>query len=77
MMLVCINGKMGNMDIDEAVKLTRCLRPKVVIPNHYGMFADNTADPFQFRARLLSTGAESTCVILKIGEKYVYIRQEG
>ena len=71
-MLVCINGGMGNMGVDEAVKLTRLLRPKLVVPNHYGMFMANTADPTLFRTRLLATGAEPPCQILRVGEKYVY-----
>jgi L-ascorbate 6-phosphate lactonase len=71
-MLVCINGGMGNMGIEEAIKLTRLLRPKVVIPNHYAMFRTNTADPNLFRTRLMATGAEPICQILKVGEKYIY-----
>jgi L-ascorbate 6-phosphate lactonase len=71
-MLVCINGGMGNMGINDAVSLTRLLRPKVVVPNHYGMFKANTADPALFRTRLMSTGAEPSCQILEIGEKYLY-----
>lgn len=75
-MMVCINGGMGNMDIDDAVKLTRYLHTGVVIPNHYGMFVGNTADPVLFRTRLMSTGAEPLCKILRIGEKYVYSRSK-
>ena len=71
-MLACINGGMGNMDIDEAVKLARQLRPKLVIPNHYGMFAWNTADPVRFRTRLQATGADPACEILEVGEKFTY-----
>jgi L-ascorbate 6-phosphate lactonase len=73
-MLTCINGQLGNMDIDEAVILTRYLRPRVVIPNHYGMFAFNTADPTRFRGRLTGTRAEAACQILTVGERYVYTR---
>jgi L-ascorbate 6-phosphate lactonase len=76
-MMVCINGGMGNMNIEEAVRLTRLLRPRVVIPNHYGMFAHNTDDPVRFRVRLAGTGAEAPCEILKMGEKYVYTRMES
>jgi len=74
-MLVCINGGMGNMGIDEAVKLTRLLNPKVVVPNHYGMFEANTADPTLFKTRLQATSAEPSCQILKVGEKYTYPQQ--
>jgi L-ascorbate 6-phosphate lactonase len=71
-MFVCINGGMGNMGIDEAIKLTRLMRPKVVVPNHYGMFETNTADPVLFRIRLMATGAEPICQILNVGEKYLF-----
>ncbi len=47
-MLVCINGKLGNMDWLEAVSLVRKLKPKLAIPMHYGMFAENTTDPVPF-----------------------------
>lgn len=72
LMLVCINGGMGNMGIDEAVNLTRLLHPRVVIPNHYGMFEWNTADPVMFRTRLMATGADPNCEILKVGELFLY-----
>ena len=75
-MMVCINGGMGNMDIEEAIRLTRLLRPRVVIPNHYGMFAGNTADPILFRTRLTATRAEPPCQILRIGESYTYTKPQ-
>lgn len=46
--LVCINGKLENMDWKEAVSLVEALKPKIAIPMHYGMFAENTADPLPF-----------------------------
>ena len=45
LMFVCINGKLGNMTVREAVSLTNIIKPKVGIPNHWGMFASNTEDP--------------------------------
>lgn len=44
-LFVCINGKLGNMNVGEAVTLTRMLSPAAAVPNHYGMFAENTEDP--------------------------------
>lgn len=73
-MFVCINGKMGNIGIDDAIELTRYLKPKVVVPNHYGMFARNTADPFEFSGKLSATGSDPICKIFRLGEKYVYSR---
>lgn len=47
-LFVCINGKLGNMDVDEAVKLTGKIKPITGIPNHYGMFASNTENPYKY-----------------------------
>lgn len=47
-MFVCINGRLGNMNVDEAVRLTAVISPDVGIPNHYGMFESNTEDPVKY-----------------------------
>ena len=44
----CINGRWGNMNAEEAVQVTLRSGAKFAIPNHYGMFAKNTADPADF-----------------------------
>lgn len=43
-----INGRLGNMNVQEAIELTSQLNPKLAIPMHYGMFAENTEDPSVF-----------------------------
>ncbi len=47
-LLVPINGKWGNMSASEAARLAAQVAPREVIPMHYGMFAENTADPAGF-----------------------------
>lgn len=47
---VCINGRLGNMDLHTAARLVGELQPRTAVPMHYGMFAENTADPAEFRA---------------------------
>ena len=49
---ICINGKLGNMNVDEAVRLTKALCPRVAVPTHYGMFKSNTEDPFKYTQKL-------------------------
>lgn len=49
---VCINGKLGNMNADDAVRLTRILHPQLAVPTHYGMFASNTEDPAVYTSRV-------------------------
>ena len=51
-MFICINGKLGNMNVDEAVKLTKIINPKVGIPTHYGMFESNTENPENYTSKL-------------------------
>lgn len=72
LVLTCINGKYGNMGIQGAAELTRYLKPNVVIPHHYGMFALNDADPYEFLGSLKKSFAESEVGIPSIGETNVY-----
>ncbi|MGC8833958.1 MAG: DUF362 domain-containing protein [Armatimonadota bacterium] len=70
-LIVCINGKWGNMSAADAAKLTAQINPKVVIPMHYGMFAENTVDPQTFVAEAKKAGVKSKIVILPHMGSYV------
>ncbi len=48
LVLICINGKMNNMGVDEAVKVVKQLQPRAAAPMHYGLFAENTVAPEPF-----------------------------
>lgn len=52
LMFICINGRLGNMNVEEAVKLTERIDPRVGIPTHYGMFESNTEDPQKYVSRV-------------------------
>ncbi len=54
--VVCINGKLGNMNYMEAAKLSKELGVKIGIPTHYGMFAENTEDPKKYEEELNGSG---------------------
>jgi L-ascorbate 6-phosphate lactonase len=54
--IICINGKLGNMNVQEAVALTRKINPKVGIPSHYGMFIENTENPALYLEGLKDAG---------------------
>ena len=49
---ICINGKLGNMNVDEAVVTAKKIGAKVNVPTHYGMFASNTENPELFTKKL-------------------------
>ncbi len=49
MLFICINGKLGNMNVEEAIKITEKISPKTAIPNHYDMFESNSENPENFK----------------------------
>lgn len=71
-LLVCINGKFGNLNVDEAVQLTQAVRPKIVVPMHYDVMARNTADPVTFARSLHSRMPDCRPCILKMMEPFVW-----
>ena len=52
MVFICINGRLGNMNVEEALLTVKALGAKVNIPNHYDMFASNSEDPLSFTTRI-------------------------
>ena len=52
LMFICINGRLGNMNADDAARLTRIISPRVAIPTHYGMFESNTEDPQKYLSQI-------------------------
>lgn len=70
-LLVCINGQYGNMTPAEAARLTHEIEPAVVIPMHWGLVAENTADPTDFVTALAGTGSRARPVIMTPGDLYV------
>ena len=60
---ICINGRLGNMNVDEALETAKKIGAKVNIPNHYDMFESNSENPLLFSenidgGRVLEAGIE-------------------
>lgn len=66
--MICINGKLGNMDADEAARVIVELRPALAMPMHYGLFAGNTADPQPFAEKLRQNSLK--CLIAEAGKPF-------
>lgn len=45
---ICINGKLGNMNVDEALIVAKQIGATINIPSHYDMFASNSENPEMF-----------------------------
>ena len=71
-LIVCINGRAGNMSAHEAAYLTRVLRPHLAIPMHYGMFVNNTLDPQEFVEALRIQQVGVRAFLLELGGGYIF-----
>lgn len=58
-LFTCINGRWGNMGIPDALQLAERVGCTLAIPHHYGMFAENTADPAPFLDGIRVQGREA------------------
>ncbi len=76
LLTVPINGRLGNMSADEAAQLTQLVQPQVVVPNHYGMFANNSADPQDFIDACRARGVEARVALMTVG-KWTELALEG
>jgi L-ascorbate 6-phosphate lactonase len=70
--ITCINGGFNNLSHWEAAQVVGMVKPKVAIPCHYDMFADNRIDPKQFRAAMAMQGVKVGYQELKHGEPFIY-----
>jgi len=64
-LLVPINGKWGNLGVEEAVALTGAVRPRFVSPNHWDLMEMNSGDPEAFRERCGAEHPGVQCVVLE------------
>jgi len=71
-LLVCINGKWGNLNVEEAVALTLKTSPKYALPNHFDTMAPNTADPALYERFLTEGSFPGECVILAPGQIFSF-----
>lgn len=65
-----INGMYGNLDSNDCAKLTNLLKPKLVIPCHYGMFAAHHGDVGLFHEIMDNVYPNNKYLIMSQGEKY-------
>jgi L-ascorbate 6-phosphate lactonase len=71
-MLVCINGNWGNLNITQAVELTQRVNPKFVIPHHYDVMELNSENPHAFEYQMNYAAPDIQVKILKLMEPFVW-----
>lgn len=63
---ICINGRLGNLNVSEALRVAKHIGSKINIPNHYDMFSSNSEDPKLFTEKI------DGGLILEINKEYTY-----
>ena len=64
-------GCFGNMTYQEAADLSGVLKPRVVIPGHYDMFAHNAEDPDHFVEYMRVKYPNQRVSVMVLGENFV------
>ena len=68
-MIAPVNGAFGNLNEKECVELCKYHKPKVVIPCHYWMFAEQHGDPGIFAAEIRERLPGQKHCIMRPGEE--------
>ncbi|MEM4364269.1 MAG: MBL fold metallo-hydrolase, partial [Candidatus Diapherotrites archaeon] len=63
-------GGNSTMDVVDAVRATKSIKPKFVIPMHYNSFDSMVADPVDFKERIEKSVLKTIPVILKPGQSF-------
>ncbi len=63
-------GGSSTMDVIDAVRATKTMKPKFVLPMHYNSFESIIADPEDFRSRIEKSVLKTIPVILKPGQVF-------
>ena len=71
-LLVCINGKYGNLDVSEAVRLASAVTPRIAVPMHYDVMLLNSENPESFRYFLKASAPAIEVRIPKLLEPVVW-----
>lgn len=67
-MIAPINGTFGNMNETDAVELCRRIQPKLMIPCHFGCFAEQWGNPLKFIEVMEADMPNQKYNIMRIGE---------
>ena len=73
--LIAANGKGGNLTPEEGVLMANIIKPKVVIPMHYGILPFTDFNPNYMREAFKRCNSGSELKILSIGDFYTYKKE--
>lgn len=67
-MIAPINGAYGNLNERECALLSKAISPKITIPCHYGMFADQGGNPGLFIKEMRKECPNNKFYLMRLGE---------
>ena len=70
-MIAPINGAFGNMNETEMVTLCERVRPRLVIPSHYWVFAEHGGNPGLFMREMRKRLPDVPFKLMALGESFV------
>lgn len=70
-MIAPINGAYGNLNENECVKLFETIKPKYIIPCHYGMFEAHGGDINKFIELMKTKNHFENLVVMNQGDHYI------
>ena len=73
-LLIAANGRAGNLNAGNCVFFCSRLRPKVVIPMHYGMFKETHSDPIIVARALEESDLDVKPLVMEFKGTYIYSR---
>ncbi|CAM3825772.1 MBL fold metallo-hydrolase [Cohnella lubricantis] len=77
LMMCCINGRLGCMNIEDAVRLASHIQPAIAVPMHVHMFAENTASPEEFVRQAKLHSGITQGIVMEHGVWYFYGQAQG
>jgi L-ascorbate 6-phosphate lactonase len=71
--LFCINGKWGNLDVEQAAELANKVKPRFAIPHHYDLMKLNSENPETFKYQMNFINPKIEVKILKPMQPFVWV----
>jgi L-ascorbate 6-phosphate lactonase len=71
-LLVPINGKWGNLNVEQAVDVAAAVNPRFVLPNHYDLMALNAENPLTFRWLCDQRKLAAQCVVPTVMQPFTW-----
>jgi L-ascorbate 6-phosphate lactonase len=75
--MTCMNGRLGCMNIPDAARLVAHIQPRYAVPMHHGMFTENTADPNEFVRQVEAYSGITKGFIMEQGKWYLFSKEQG